>query len=435
MSADSGLLVPVPELHDIVAAIGSEHKALLLGSLVLERQYTPADAQHLLLDIQGEDPVWAFSRYGAAEFISDTFARIGLVTKATTVANNRDAYELTARGDEIGIPLAGHLLQMPYNGGPALIAYFGPASAQTDLGIRNSERRTRMMRIMLQHDGAPLRLVDLAQLMHMEPQHVGQVSDDLATSKLVHKEVYGGGKPLVEFSAAPSLATHHMRSHASPVSRAILEVLQQYFAENPDGRITMPDIFDRLTQREAYKNADAHHLRQAIQATVWSLGNRRAQAQLIAHDLVPEDTGRQPVWADAEQLEHMHNVITILDRTNAAREVAYRNEGREFAHELKGDMQASRILLGKAHDSSIALKGTPEGREQIRGDIVAALTASSGQMSARAMQEMLSGQGHALEIATVRNHLNYLTSVGILVKSEQTGGSLYAVAPENDKTS
>lgn len=250
------------ELGNLLAAFGNhEAKALTLISMMPERIYTSTDLYSTLIKSQGDDIGWKPNSMTPFGYCLKSLSPIGLVTKEyLDQEQGIYGYEITSYGRDVGVPLAGLLLDFSLRHGEiSLIRLFG--STKSSSSQKNSElsdtakaasykERSPLSRFKILGEIAtrdlPLRMVDIEGDMRISQSKISNHLREMKRLGLINVESTEVNKSFIDYKLSeegPKQAPHTHRND-SYLTQAVWGICQKY----PELDLTRNDIVAKLVE-------------------------------------------------------------------------------------------------------------------------------------------------------------------------------------------
>lgn len=425
------------ELNGFLSSVGNhEGKAALLASMKFGVTYESTGLDHLIQI--GGGKVW--SRRVPIGWCAKSFAPIGLVARELIDPKRGTVgYEITEKGINHGIALAGHLLSFSEKH-PTIDLYNllgrtasrGKIRSQEDLPEKNRAPMTRY-RIFkeLVNSSLPLRAMDLYTSLHSiypaeypNKEDIGSLTAihlrPLTTSGIITYKSINADAPFVSFtktadpmaesSAAGGFFTNHIRA-----------IVQR--SESP------------LTYQTTYKEVLKHHPFYQKK----DKGKVISRIAIAYHELIQEGIVRKEgefskesqstITLTKEQYAALYEFVEIIEKFSQL-DPAFLAEGRRKATEVISDPDRFATLMKKAWEASPM---TGRKRWTDLAPRIIAFIKNNPNCINEDIQTFLEKQGDSYQRNSVNKLIRNLIDGGE-IKVEKKGSKNFFSVPEDENT-
>lgn len=347
------------EVGNLLASFGnSEAKALLVTEMHPNIIYGQSALQQLINSAQGEYPGWKVDHGATWHWCERSLEPIGLVAmEITDQQANKYGYLKTKYGDEIGVPLAGLLLDFSRRH-PQVSLYqlmgstlSSSQSAKSYVDIRGETvevrkrapaTRLKMFWELATRDGT-LRVADLLTAMNEDAGAVNKNLEQLDDFGLLTYEAIKGQKPFVTYklTASPEAASYF---NQGVQTKTLIKIMDA----NRERWLSLQDILDELVMTDPmYQNLTKDQyqaIRGALDGRLSAWSNRKL---VIARDFQGRD--RSQIELTEEQRALMAEFVNLIDGFQS-QDPSILKRGRSLVNSLSAADKAS--LMAKAEEAS-----------------------------------------------------------------------------------
>lgn len=346
---------------NLLASFGnSEAKAELVIEMPPGEICGSADLQRLINYAQGKHPGWRVDHGTTRHWCERSLAPIGIVAmEITDSQSNKYGYLKTRYGDEVGVPLAGLLLDFSKRH-PEVSLYqlSGPttssSSDRTDINTQGESvefrKRAPATRLKIFRELAkrnpPFRVADL---LKATGEGVDAVSKNLKTLDdfgLISYDAVKGQKPFVAYKLAASVDDVNY-----PNQEAQTKGLIQIMYDNRERWLSLSDIVDEFKKSDPnnpkYQNLTKEQYRSLCGQLDGRLSAWKNKGLATVRDFQGRD--RSTIYLTDEQRTLIVEFVNLIDRFQS-QDSSILQIGRALANSLTAEDKAN--LMAKANESS-----------------------------------------------------------------------------------
>lgn len=364
------------ELGNVVSAIcNNEAKAMTLlaiwkGVGVLDRK----GLRSQVLNLQGENPGWRIDGSDLFSYCSQSLSQIGLVAKEFL---NPDlstwGYALTDYGREIGVPLAGLMLDFSERHNIFLNKLFGATSSRSPLSTQVGEeeaefkKRSPITTLKIIYEivtspSLPVRDKDILDAVGERHNSVGRALNRLKELGLIQYEGIKANKRYSSYKFSGNFPEGELPAYKmqKTLTHLIFNVLQA----SPNQYLTSEDIYNALPE-DIKDNWDKESLFSDISSISFYLTkNNYAEVEKFHQGLQSE------VSISEGQRVILTELLKITDGVqNKDKKIL--EKGRRFAEEIAADPQRAAKLMERAKEASPYFN--KRSRDETEKDILSSL--------------------------------------------------------------
>ena len=344
------------ELGNLLAAFGNhEAKALTLALMRPGRIYGRPDLKRILIESQGKQVMWNMNAVLPFDYCQKSLVPIGLVAKEyLDQEKGVYGYEITDYGQEIGIPLAGHLLDFSLrHKDVSLIKLFGSThsvSKQKDMGSVSYKKRSPLARFKILGEiitrELPVRIRDLERELDSSHQEVGRHLENLSRAGFLEFESIAAGNPYSFYKLAAEMVAEAPQPFPKEVSlsQAIWEILR----DNSNIELSANEVTDKLIEINShYEKFDRKYLRHRVSPILTHFANLDYLTKSGYDQRI-----RSSINFTKSQKQKIKELLSILyDFQN--QDPTFLGRGRKLADDIVGSAGSVRLLLNKAREMSM----------------------------------------------------------------------------------
>lgn len=351
------------EMGNLLSSVGNhEVKAV---TLILMRDGTVLDKGNLhsrVLTVQGGYRSWAMSKTVLFGYCSSSFAPIGLVAKeALDFDLSTFGYSITDKGIELGIPLAGLLLDFSEKNNIPLNTLFGSTMSHSQSKIvqgkegeeiefrkRAPSTTLKILSTILAAPSLPIREADIEEGVAGAPtgeSHLSAHLIRLAKLGLIQYNSIEKNRPFSGYKIADILPEGEL-----PIPERRLILAKSVFAvlkDNPDKYLAINDVLNLLPEDIKKGWSDKRSFLRLDVSVILSLLAKNEYASIEKFHF-----GKQSeVNTTDEQKAVLKELVEIISRfQNQDQEIL--EKGRRLAGQIISNPQRVSALLRRAKDAS-----------------------------------------------------------------------------------
>lgn len=423
------------EMGNLLSSVGNhEAKAITLILMRGGNIFSRGNLDSVVLNAQGEKKGWRMGKKVPFSYCVLSLAPIGLVAKETL---NKDlstyGYSITEDGKELGIPLAGLLLDFSEKHSVPLNLLFGSTASTSksktiqtkedgdiEFKKRSPSTTLRIIYGLLNSPDLPLRVADLAEgIASMLPRssHVIRLSELglIQYNTIEVNEPYSGYK----LTTAIPKGELPIYKEYRKLTKEVFHVLKNH----PDQYLTGEDIYNLLPKEQKEKWKSKKTLSGVISVILSFLaGHKYADVKKFKY------MKKSEINVTDEQRIVLAELLEIMDRfQNRDQEILER--GRNLAGEIISNPERVSNLLRRAREvSSNAGQSSPE---ETQGYILYAVSLYPGITNKEIRGFLEEQYGKKLSV----ERIGQLSTSLIKQKSIRAGkkGNLIRYYPNNEK--
>lgn len=346
------------QMGNLLSAVGNhEAKAITLILMRNGNIYDRGNLYREVLNSQGKNKGWIIDRHGPLQYCSHSLAPIGLV--AMEIINpdlSIYGYAITEDGKELGIPLAGLLLDFSERHNIPLNLLFGSTvsnSKEKTTQIEEGEVRFRkrpplttlkILYELLTSPNLPIRSVDLQKRIGENASFDVPRLEKLSKLILIQYNAVESNKPYTAYKLSGSIPEGELP--IGYAGRIFTKSVFDIFKNHPDDYLTIGDVYNLLPkeQKEGLKSEKSARVRIS-----------QALSSLAKHKYVNlEKFGfgkRSEINLTDEQRTILTELLVIIDRFQD-QDPEILEEGRKFARKIISSPKRVSNLLIRAKEAS-----------------------------------------------------------------------------------
>lgn len=252
------------QMGNLLAAVGNhEAKAITLILMRNGNIYDRTGLHREVINAQGKNKGWKMDRSGPFQYCSHSLAPIGLVAKETLNSDlSTYGYQITEDGKELGIPLAGLLLDFSERHNISLSELLGSTLSssskekimqtekeETDFKKRSPSTTLKIFYELLTSSSLPIREADLGKRIG-EKNSFNLTSHLIRLSKLglIEYKAIEVNKPFSSYKLSPNIPEGKLPidSKRPTLTLLILNILK----EHPNKFFTIREVYNFLPQEQ-----------------------------------------------------------------------------------------------------------------------------------------------------------------------------------------
>lgn len=405
------------EIGNLLAAVGNnETKAMTLLVMQAGIIYPRYDLHRTFMRAQGNNPGWKTNRSVQFQYCEQTLAPIGLVAKETLNSDlSTYGYQITEYGQEIGIPLAGLLLDFSriYEN-VSLRDIFGSTSSKYPLEGKDEEMeieedvssgdkkrapgtRLKILWELVTND-KPLRLIDIAHSNEEEFSiKFGSHLRQLAKSGIVSYQVREHSKPFTIY------ILNQVRPKSPYIPYTDMPVLAQkvysVMEKHPDKRW----IRSELTEAVLNEHPELYDGRKTLSGSINQvLSDLRRQRYVIIDKFSNEM--QSEISLTPEQRSMITDLLMIIDGVQR-RDPATLEKGRVYAAYFLTHPEVVADLMIKAKEHS---PGANANSQKTLEEVLAIIRDQPAITSVGIVEMLEARFGRRLTTKTIGSYLSTL---------------------------
>ncbi len=418
------------EVANLLAAIGNhEAKALTLVAMQERVVYTRTSLLARIKNIQGVIPSWIMASGVLFNYGVKSFAPIGLVAKElldpelNTIGLTRTEY-----GANIGVPLAGHLLEFSERQTFSLNQLFGSthsAAPENDIRVgdetqqykkRSPEIRIKIIKSLVKSSGA-IRVVDISKEIEEDNRTVGRHLSELARFGIIEYESADVDIRVTYYKLADNSPQSPPPAHAT--STGVPTRIIDFLKKNAGESFSIDELINRMTL-EGFKKRRAAHAKSAQGSYLSTLG------MLVKLGYVSREKFEQSLKSIAKisdgQRAVLEEVLAIIDGITS-RNIEFLKQGKIKAENIISDPSRAAALFKKAKESSVlAARNTTQDN---LGDILSIISQNPNISSLEIREHLEKVYGKRLSKTRIFGLLKILTSNSLILESERKNASYW----------
>lgn len=419
------------EMGNLLSAVGN-HEAKAI-TLILMRDGITYDAGKLhraVLDAQGENKGWRMKDTGPFGYCFQSLAPIGLVAKETLNSDlSTYGYQITPKGKELGITLAGLLLGFSEKYNISLNLLFGSTTSTSKERTIKTEKEDfqfkkrapsttlKILFELLTSPSLPIRETDLAK--RMGEHAINNLTKNLirlSTLGLIEYTTKEVNRPFSWYKLSSSIYRHELPIDTTrpTLTKLVLNVLKKY----PDRDFTIEDVYNFLPRKQ--KKGHKKNLVQHI-SSILSLFNKNGIADIKKFN----NEKHSEINITEEQRVVLNELIEIIDKIQD-QDPEMLKEGGRFAEKIISNTDRVSKLLKRAKETSSAANKAPT--EERQKDILSIVLSNPG-ITNKEIQRLLEKDDRRLGIGSI-SRLSHSLSIqkSVIVKKE---GNVNKFFPRN----
>ena len=424
------------ELGNLVAAIGNhEAKAILLGLMSPHTIYTLPDAHGLIVGAQ--HPVaWRIDRKGPFDYMSDSFAPIGLVAQEITIRDNLETFGFvkTKKGETLGDTLAGFLLDFSLRYPDiSLIDIFGSTQSPSRKSVEtdesdNSKKRSPITRIKILWELAtvpssePVRTSDIAQEIGEDRNAVGNHLMRLSEMGIATYVSHSYGESECQFSLNPSFPKDEKPSQFKGYALAT-QFVWDAVRQSPDRKWNTESMTIHFAQK-TNRQFPLKNISKYISHILRSL----ATQGYVTEERLFDHNSRSSISLSEQQRLLITDLLTALYRFQQqdSQDVAF---GLARLKDIISQPGLVSILLGKAKRHSPHANPLPLEDTSIK---ILAIIRKNSNITRKEIRELFAAQGdRKLSKNSIARLLLDLVQDKKVIESTEKGVSHYSPSSEH----
>ncbi len=374
------------ELGNLLAAFGNhEAKALTLSLMDPGVIYTQNKIHKVILKAQGDAPGWkTINDRTVFNYLTLSLAPIGLVAKEVIDPHTGQwGYAITEYGQEIGVALAGYMLDFSLRHPEVSLEKFlgqtqkgGPRTKAEPL---DSPQRSALTRLQILRElttrKLPLRLVDLHKSLGLSKELLSKHLKDLARYGFISFESKGQDETYVFYDnnngapqTEPSPFSEGQDKIYPKLTAAVLEACQD---ESLFGR-------EDIARKILANNPTMKWKLEGLVGQVGKILNHLATEGYIIRQKFSQEY-QSEVTITLQQRELFEEFLSIIDKfeTQDPQILAI---GKEYAQNIIGDPEKVALLMQKARESSSTANA--KSPEEVKGLIKRVIGENPGSSTA-----------------------------------------------------
>ncbi len=381
-------------MGNLLAAFGNnEAKALALISFKPGVIYTRGNMRRKIIEAQGDQIEWEITAETLFDYCSDSLSPIGLVTREMADPEKGIwGYEITDYGKDVGVPLAGYLLDFSLNYRVSLSQLLGPTNTNSDNKSRSPLNRVNIFWELLTRS-LPLRQTDLSDNPDIDKSITKHHLQYLGEERVVTYRAIESDKPFsiyrlnAERPTEQPVGYRENKTHVPTLTQEIYSI----FVENPDRDFTFEDMITQLI--EAYplkaKQTKLRHLTEKIMAYL------KKQGYLVQGEYNAKNQSQ--IDLDDEQRRLLEDFIDIIHSFQSG-DLEFLEKGQKLAQDILADPEKVTLLMKKARNSSSRFNRI--GRSELVSLVYSIISQHPG-ITNQALREKLKQRGIRLVTHTV----------------------------------
>ena len=348
------------QMGNLLSAIGNhEAKAITLILMRSEAIYDMRSLHREVLNSQGNNKGWIMNKAVPFGYCSQSLAPIGLV--AMEIINpdlSTYGYAITKDGKELGIPLAGLLLDFSEKYNVSLHLLFGATISRSKLKTIQTkegeyiEFKTRapsttlkILYELLTSPNLPIRDVDITKgIGSINMSAVNNHLARLSKLSLIQRDTVEIRKPFSRYKLATVIPQGELPIHRndSTLTKSVFDVLKNC----PGQYLTAEDIYNFFPKERKEKWKNKNDLRRHISAVLFFLAKHKYADIERFHQ-----SKQSEINITDEQRIVLTELLEIIDRFQAQDEEIL-EKGRSLAGEIISNPQKVSNLLKRAKEAS-----------------------------------------------------------------------------------
>lgn len=415
--------LPDEEMGNLVSSVGNnEAKAI---TLILMRNGNVYDKKGLhkeILNAQGKNKTWDIGHSATFDYCSETFSPIGLVAKeALDFDLSVYGYAITDKGKELGIPLAGLLLDFSQRHNVPLVLLLGATQSPSKKKIAQTEKgkstdiefkkrapstTLKIFYELITSPDLPIGEEELGRRIgEGNPSAVLEHLRRLAQLGVVQYEATGANEPYSCYKLSSEIPEEELPVYGeSPIlTQAVFDILLRYSKEYPDQFLTREDAYNLLPQERKDKWGK-NNLKNALSQTL-SLLNEHGFAVVEKFHL-----GKQSeINITDEQRIMLTEFLEIMYRFQN-RDPEILEKGKMLAEGIITNPQEIASLMKRAKEASRQANTSPSEETQAR--ILSIISAHPGITNKEIQILLRQNYGKELGIVSARELSHLLIGKG-----------------------
>ncbi len=424
------------ELGDLLASVGNnEAKALTLILMSGGNLYTARGIQSRLINAQGKNPAWKMGINTQFRYCQMSFEPIGLVAKETVDENlNTYGYQITEKGENLGIPLAGLLLDFCTRHDVSLQDLFGATTSQgrpLNLGDEESDvrsiRRSPLARFKIFYElvtnpDSRIRKADIIKNLDLftSSAPLAHHLDNLRAIGIIGYDSIGAERATIYYSLIPEkmfdIPTKYQKSPA---------LTQNVFATmkgEPEKDWSIEELDAKL--KDAYPDYEkATSIRNTLSGVLVHL---RETGFLKVRKFSGKERFQSEITLNNEQKELLSDLVNILDNFTS-KDPQTLTKGRGLAFGIASDHEKVRKIMAFAKEHS---PGANSKSVEERQDQLLSIMGFNPGITIREMTALLQRDGELIHSTTVGNILKQMSINGKAMSKKQKGLSHWYITSE-----
>lgn len=356
------------EMDNLLSGVGNHaNKLILLASMKPGTIYgkTGRDsAFNLLRDAQRDASTkgWVPEYSTPYNYLVNSLSPIGMVAKEFI---NKDegkiGYELTAKGENVGIPLAGILMDFASRHNLALSQLFGDTTSKNPDARAGGIRWRLFQGLATQQPDIPISITGLAQSVEESIQRTTTNLSELSEIGLIHYES-GTKRPAQTYK----VDLDALQTHALKMRGKSLEVAEYILTAGIDA-CTVASLAEGLTGAHPVENTPI--FRSNLKSILKNLEKIGITERTV------ENSGDAKVMVSTKQQDILQELVQLIDDLQNGVVSTY-NKGRELAQSIKNNPDLVASLL--AHEKAVSVHYHGQENAKKRGARIIEILNRSG---------------------------------------------------------
>lgn len=421
------------EMGNLLSSIGNnEAKAITLILMRNGNVYDKKGLHREILNAQGRNKTWDIGHSATSDYCSGTFSRIGLVAKeAFDFDLSVYGYSITPKGEELGIPLAGLLLDFSERHNIPLVLLLGATQSPSKKKTAQTEKSKnadgefkkrapsttlKIFYELVTSPSLPIGEEELGKRIGegRPPAVLGHLKR-LAKLGVIQYEATEANEQYSCYKLSSEIPDEELPIHnnSPKLTESVLNVLKN----NPDEYLTRERVYELLPQ-EQKETWQEYVLKNGI-SQILALLNKKGYA-----DLKRFHEGKQSeINITDEQRIVLTEFLEITYRfQNQDPEIL--EKGKMLAEEIINNPQEVSSLMRRAKEASRQANTSPSEETQAR--ILSIISANPGITNEKIRTLLKQNYGKELGIVSTRGlSLSLLKNGDIRAEKEGTVSKFY----------
>lgn len=404
------------EMGNLLAAIGN-HEAKALTLLVMSggRVFTRPELHRSLMQAQGSMPGWRQNITTPFAYCIDSLAPIGLVTKEYLNSDmSTFGYQITERGENLGVPLAGLFLDFAERRHVALQQLFGGTASSKgavreeaslhgegmEFKMRAPFTRMKIIHELVTRPGEDVRLADIEESIGTESAMLGKHMELLKAGGFIEYASRQANQSfsLLRLSDDRKEGDPPIFRHQPYNTKLIWEIIQ----EQKGRSFTVKEVKELLKERYPEMGEYVYKGVSSVLAHFRRYGYLKEQGEFRF--------GKQSeIYLTAEQREVLEEISEIL-YSYQLQDAEIMARGKRLAGNIISHPGKVAYLMSQARGASSYINRVSP--EILEARIRSYLGAFPGGLKNKEIQTLLEEDGTLIGIATVREYTHDLEKSG-----------------------
>ncbi len=420
-------------LGNLVSAVGNhEAKAITLILMRDGNTYNSGNLYNALINSQGEKRGWITNKNLPFTYCSFSLSPIGLVAKEIINPDlSTYGFAITKEGQEMGIPLAGLLLDFSERHNTSLNKLFGSTVSRspvqnTQEGIEFKKRSpTNAVKVLYEivtSPHLPIRETDIARETGITEKYIQVYLERLAESGLIQYKQKKANESYSLYKLSPNTPKEEQPPPFKS-QKTLTNLIFNIFKENPDRRLTSANIYNLLPPEIKEKWKKQEWTTHSISSILAYLArNKYLDIENFHYGKVSE------IDITDDQRTILTELIEIIDKfQNQDREIL--EKGKKLATQIISNPQRVSNLLRRAKEASGNANRSPV--EETVKDIFSILYSHPEGLTNRQIRDTLEQHGKNLVLPRIA-HLTHSLEKQDLIKVIKEGSvkKLFSKQPQ-----